>query len=210
MVPSPSGDKFIVPYIESGQLGSSQSYRVLQYDNGYLSLRPRANHSRQMWVYNDSGPIGHGVKSCTLINDNIQDNNVKDRVENENVHNQYRNQLNAMLGLIQTNLLHYNNKASGTSDGSRTVSSVFGNGQPIKLTVDVTDVKKAESFNDKVAKSNVLDLLNTYESKGSGSTTHAQSGYDLQNQMNSKPTCKTVDLNDYVHRRVGQCNCQVT
>ena len=206
MTPSPNGNKYVIPYLESGQIGSSQSYRVLQYDNGYLSLRPKSNNSGQMWIYNDTGPIDYGVKSCTLINDNVQNNNIENHIENKTVHNQYINQLGEMLNLIQTNLAHYNNALSGKSDGSRTISSVFGNGQPIKLTVDVSGVEKAEAFNE-VKKDSVLDLLNKYENHGQ---IKSDTRSDLQKDLYSKPKCKSVNLKDYVDRRVGQCNCDLT
>ena len=68
--------------------------------------------------------------------------------------------------------------------------------------------KKAESFNDKVAKSNVLDLLNMYEKQDENIPTNG--GYDLHKQMNANSKCKSVNLNDYVDRRVGQCNCDLS
>lgn len=149
----------MVPYLES----SKQNQQVLQYDNGFLSVRPKGNYNGQKWILNDKGPSTTTVRSCPLNTSNIQSNETLDYVENQALHNNYQQQMGSILNLIQSNLQHFDEQTRGKTDGTKTVSTVFGSGNPINLKVNVLGGdNNVEKFNS-VKKDNVLDLLNRYQ-----------------------------------------------
>jgi hypothetical protein len=148
----------IVPYLDSNK----QNYNVLQYDNGFLSIRIMGNYNGQKWILNPNGPSTNTIRSCTLNSSNIQSNDTLDYIENQALHNNYQQQIGGIINLINSNLQHFDKETRYKTDGNKTVSTVFGGGNPINLKINVIGENNTEKFNS-VKKDNVLDLLNRYE-----------------------------------------------
>lgn len=152
------GYRVIVPFSES----NNTTHNVLQYDNGFLSVRSRGDYNGQKWILNNTGPSTNGVKTCALDKTNIQHNDTLDYIENKTLHNNYQQQIGSILNLINSNLQHFDNETQNKIDKDRTVSSVFGKNAPISLKVNVYGGDNIEKFNS-IKKDSVLDLLNKYE-----------------------------------------------
>ena len=214
MVSLSGNDKQIVPYNEARSVDGNNIYNVLQYDAGYLTLRPKSDFNSQKWIYNNSGPADIGIKSCALKNDNIQNNSVGLSLEHQTLHKSYQDQMGAILGYIQSNLAHFNNAVSGKTGGGQAIGSVFGGKQPIKLTVNVEGasrptISNSERFNN-ARTNNVEELLDLYERQEQGLVDSNTGQTNLQRNMNTVQGCKRINLNDYVSNRVGECNCNLS
>lgn len=127
------GYKVIVPFLESG----NEVHNVLQYDNGFLSVRTRGDYNGQKWVLNNNGPSTNTVRMCALDNSNIQNNTTLDYIENKNLHDNYQQQIGGILNLISSNLQHFDKETRNKTDGTKVVSSVFGGSNPISLKVNI-------------------------------------------------------------------------
>lgn len=206
----------LVPFSESNKM-SSGNYNVLQHDNGFLTLRPNSTYEGQKWhIYN--GPAEPGIRSCALTPEEVHANlglQSLNQQPNNELQLQYQSQLTNILNLIQSNLSHYQQKTNGL----QTASSVFGRGEPLKLTLNVDNNSQnaTEAFQD--AKGNsVSDLLDKFEAnEASSSGTLNYSTYDntnvqsdLEKELGQIHSCKKINLNDYVRPRVGQCNCNIS
>lgn len=152
------GYKVVVPYSESG----NATHNVLQYDNGFLSIRGRGDYNGQKWILNNNGPSTNGVRMCALNNSNIQNNDTLDYIENQNLHENYRQQIGGILNLIQSNIQHFDKETRGKTDGTKVVSSVFGASNPVTLKVNVHGMNEREQF-DNTRQATVLELLNKWE-----------------------------------------------
>lgn len=150
----------VVPLSESGK----ENHSVLQYDNGFLTVRARGDYNGQKWLLNNTGPSNNTVRSCALNNSNIQSNKTLDYVENQALHTNYQQQISGIMNLIHSNLQHFDKETRGKTENGQTVSNVFGSGTPITLKVNVHGGENPERFNS-VKKDSVLDLLNKYENQ---------------------------------------------
>lgn len=150
----------VVPLNES----SKENPNVLQYDNGFLTVRARGDYNGQKWLLNNNGPSNNTVRSCALNNSNIQSNDTLDYVENQALHANYQQQIGGILNLIHSNLQHFDKETRGKTENGQTVGNVFGSGSPITLKVNVHGGENPEKFNS-VKGDSVLDLLNKYESQ---------------------------------------------
>ena len=201
---------YLIPKAEQNKTTTKQ---VLQYDNGFLTLRPMSTYEGQKWKV-EEGIASAGVKSCAMTNKEMLAGMGLDglgKVENPELHAEYKQQLGNILNIIHSNLIHYQNKIGANKT---TASSVFGTGEPLKLTVNVDGLASSATEEFKDAKNNsVLDLLDKYEANElSGGLQYAPLNQqsELQKKLSTMPKCKKVNFNDYVNNRIGECNCDLS
>jgi len=182
---------------------SSGNSKSLNHDGHFLTIKPtKSGYQGTKWKVT-LGQASKGILACSpsLPHESIQP-------EKNNVENQYARQLAELTALVKKNHQHYVDQIGE----QQTSSSVFGNGQPLRLKVNVLDNDESlkitegsssdvETFQDTSSNStnNIVKLLNKYEQR--------TSNYNIPSP--NIPKCKSVNLSDYTNARVGQCNCIV-
>ena len=184
---------------------SSGTAKSLNHDGNFLSLKPQnSNFEGVKWRVVLGSP-SQGLLACSpsLRHESVQP-------INDNVEDIQASRMAELLALVKKNHEHYMREVGE----QRTNSSVFGTGGPLRLKINVLDDDNSlnigtsnegtESFQDTNSSSGTQDivrLLNRYESRNSPSIDYSVSP--------NIPKCNTTNLEDYIDRRVGQCNCIV-
>jgi len=178
----------------------SGTAKALNHDGHFLTIKlPNSTFPGTKWKVTLGEP-SKGLLACSpsLSHESVQP-------DKANVEDQYAKQLAELTALVKKNHQHYVEQTS-----EQTSSSVFGNGQPLRLKVNVLDDETSlnlgnessvETFQDSTSNNtnNIVKLLNKYENRTSN-----------DNIVNPNiPKCKSVDLGEYTNARVGQCNCIV-
>ena len=184
---------------------SSGAAKSLNHDGHFLSVKPQNSSFEGVKWRVVLGSPSQGLLACSpsLRHESVQPNNA-------NVEDQHSSQIAELLALVKSNHDHYMREVGE----QQTSSSVFGNGEPLRLKVNVLDnddslnigstTENTETFQDTGASSgtnNIVRLLNRYESRNS-----ITDNYSVSPNI---PKCNSVNLEDYIERRVGQCNCIV-
>lgn len=125
-------DKYVVPYSEHNKVNSG-NYNVLQFDNGFLSLRPRGDFNSQKWLYDTTGPTTHDIGKCKSLPSLVNSNGLQSDIENRELHEKYQMQMNNILGLVESNVMNFYNQVHNQNNQS---SSPFSdNGARLKINV---------------------------------------------------------------------------
>jgi hypothetical protein len=184
---------------------SSGTAKSLNHDGNFLSLKPQNSTYEGLKWRVVLGSPSQGLLACSpsLRHESVQPINA-------NVEDQHASKMAELLTLVKKNHEHYMKE---TGD-QQTTSSVFGTGEPLRLKVNVLDnddslniggtPDNTETFQDTASSSgtqNIVRLLKNYESRNSASDNNFVSP--------NIPKCNSVNLGDYIERRVGQCNCIV-
>jgi hypothetical protein len=179
----------------------SGTSKALNHDGHFLTVKPpNSTFPGTKWKVT-LGEASKGLLACSpsLSHESVQP-------DTANVEDQYAKQLAELTALVKKNHQHYVEQTS-----EQTSSSVFGNGQPLRLKVNVLDDDETslnlgndssvETFQDSSLNNtnNIVKLLNKYEKRTSNN--------NIPNP--NIPKCKSVDLGEYTNARVGQCNCIV-
>ena len=196
-----SGNSGLVEVVST----SSGTAKSLNHDGNFLSVKPQnSNFEGVKWRVVLGSP-SQGLLACSpsLRHESVQP-------DTANVEDQHSSQMAELLALVKSNHDHYMREVGE----QQTSSSVFGNGEPLRLKVNVLDnddsldigssTENTETFQDTGASSgtsNIVRLLNRYESRNLSTDNYSVSP--------NIPKCNSVNLGDYVERRVGQCNCIV-
>lgn len=199
----------LVPIQGSNQLfeivsSSSGKSKSLNHDGNFLSVKPENSSYEGVKWQVVFGTPSQGLLACSpsLRHESVQPST-------DNVEDQHAAKMSELLALVKKNHEHYMKEVGE----QQTTSSVFGTGEPLRLKVNVLDndslnigssTNNTESFQDSGASSgtkNIVGLLNRYESRNSTPTDFSVSP--------NIPKCNSINLGDYVERRVGQCNCIV-
>lgn len=184
---------------------SSGASKSLNHDGNFLSLKPQSSSFEGVKWRVVLGSPSQGLLACSpsLRHESVQP-------INNNVEDIQSSRMAELLALVKKNHEHYMKEVGE----QQTTSSVFGTGEPLRLKVNVLDddnslnigasTEGTESFQDTNSSSGTQDivrLLNRYESRNSPSIDYSVSP--------NIPKCNTANLEDYIDRRVGQCNCIV-
>ena len=184
---------------------SSGTAKSLNHDGNFLSVKPEnSNYEGVKWRPVIGSP-SQGLLACSpsLRHESVQPST-------DNVEDQHSSRMAELLALVKKNHEHYMKEVGE----QQTTSSVFGTGEPLRLKVNVLDnddslniggsSPNTETFQDTNSSSGTQDimrLLNRYESSMSSNVDYSVSP--------NIPKCNSVNLDDYIERRVGQCNCIV-
>lgn len=184
---------------------SSGAAKSLNHDGNFLSVKPENSTFEGVKWRVVLGSPSQGLLACSpsLRHESVQPSN-------DNVEDLHSSRMAELLALVKKNHEHYMREVGE----QQTSSSVFGNGEPLRLKVNVLDDDNSlniggtsdntETFQDtnsSSGKNTIIKALERYESRNSSSDDYSVSP--------NIPKCNSVNLGDYIERRVGQCNCIV-
>jgi hypothetical protein len=191
----------------------NDSTKGLMYANGNLYLRPMTSGwsaKSQRWVLSPN-PVSRGLE---VLNSQPYSSYSSEYVPytGSTSSNFSDKQYKDIMDAIKAGFEQYNKEIATKTVGGQVTSSPFGSKNlPLKLTLDLSGVSQQGFKNiDKFANTDSLDddqllaFLDEYDNAGN-KTFYNQT--DLQQALNKAGGCKNVDLNKYINRRVGQCNC---
>lgn len=198
---------------------------ALQYENGNLSLRPyNAQFDSQRWLLSTNKfNRGIPVLSFNPLSLYTPEFNANGTVTGStgftnSLNDQNTQQATDVLNLIKMGFNQYLSQLNQTTNGTgNTSESSLGNGDNT-INVNLNMSRSSSSFTDvngtKSKSTNVLDLLDKYES---ASNPNDQSDFtlykltDLQNSMNTENSrySNALNPNDWVYKSIGNCNCQL-
>jgi hypothetical protein len=189
---------------------------VLQYENGYISIRPKGEYDHQYWGLSKS-EYDKGIKT-DIPNDYINMPPTARKLltssssggSNGDLNTVNQQKLDNVLQAITSSLQHLNNVTSAQSE------TPFGYSMdnPIKINltmagsdVNASNTEEFTNLNQNNMNNDVLSLLDKYESSDTNNTNNINA---LSELIAKNGGCQEIDMSKYTNKRVGQCNCNLS
>ena len=189
---------------------------VLQYENGYISIRPKDNYDHQFWILSESvydkglaKNIDNDYVNIPPASRNLLSSSGSSGI-NTDLYSANQQKLNNVLQAIASSLQQLNNAKSSQS----VTPFGYSMDNPIKINltmagsgISASNTEAFTNLNKNNMNNDVLSLLDKYESSDSNNTNNINA---LSELIAKNGGCQAIDMSKYINKRVGQCNCNLS